>query len=615
MSDPLRRPGPSHTSQRIQHEAAPQAYQTDSRSHSSGYTKTAEQHARDDMDDQLIRKNAAKVQLLLLLGALFITIFVVIFILWAGASILNYGLGVIIPVLEPAAHMKVFRWLHSLLGVVASVLSKPVMWTGCMAGCALVLNNPIAAQVLASCQSFVFSTVGIFSHPLQKFQSHETALHYKSIFNISSEPVPNPEAHEPNTKKKLQSAIQYAMDRKSEGLAGLIMFLPGNVKGLPERYASYDHPVVILSPTISASNEVEILGMTSFRGRDITQRFDTSPEGMKNRAKYLPIEPTPPHPDTPEKNVMLKILPYNPKTYSYVDGSVESRRSVPFSVLTKYLPNARDRIYVVQCPIFYLDKDSYQKLAAFVGFSTVALCHVPVDPEVEREHLTEQLAVNDEPRSPCMLLPFHNGDIPMPAKNQHTQSKHATTQTSEAIEPPFPTHSHIQPISPTSSHSLNAEQVSFIAEQLKRQWAFDDGARHVYGLGGPLNLSKIARNSIRLAIACVAMLTAGGAFRVRTVGREVVEELKAGVQAVMFVAAWKNLQIVAAAKGALTKMAWAVARAVVRHFGRNWGHYGIASLSACVLHRYYERYPGGRGSKWDQILMLAWDVACLRIIE
>ncbi|KAK3498797.1 uncharacterized protein B0T23DRAFT_368590 [Neurospora hispaniola] len=428
---------------------------------------------------------------------------------------------------------------------------------------------------------------------------------------MSSAPVPNPEAHEPNTKKKLQSSIQYATDQKSEGLAGLIMWLPSNVKGLPQGYASYDHPVVILSPSISMSNKVEIVGMTSFGGRDITQRFKTSRKGMKNRAKYLPIEPTPPHPDTPEKNVMLKVLPYNPKTYSYVDGSVESRRSVLFSVLEEYLPNGSDCMYVVQSPRFHLDKDSYQKLAAFVGFSTVALCHVPVDPEVEREHLTEQLAVKNEPQSPCMLLPFHNGNIPLPAKNQQAQSRHATTQTSEATEPPFPTHSHMQPMSPTPSDFLDAEQASFLTEHLKRKWACDNGARHVYGLGGPLNLPKFGRNIIRVAIACVAMLTAGGAFSMSTVGREVVEELEAGVQEVMFVAAWKNLQIVVAAKDALAKMAWAVAR----HFKRKWGHYAIASLSACVLHAYYERYPGGRGSKWDQILMLAWDVACLRIIE
>ncbi|KAL0466095.1 hypothetical protein QR685DRAFT_566332 [Neurospora intermedia] len=424
---------------------------------------------------------------------------------------------------------------------------------------------------------------------------------------MSSEPAPNPEAHEPNTRQKLQSAIQYAMDRKPEDLAGLIMWLPGNVKGLPQGYASYDHPVVILSPSISMSNRVEIVGMTSFGGRDITQRFKTSRKGMKNRAKYLPIEPTPPHPDTPEKNVMPKVLPYNPKTYSYVDGSVESRRSVLFSVLEEYLPNGGDCMYVVQSPKFYLDKDSYQKLAAFVGFSTVALCHVPV----EREHLTEQLAVKDESQSPCMLLPFHNGDIPMPAKNQHTQSKHATTQTSEAIAPLFSAHSHMQPMPPTTCDSLDAEQASFITDHLKRKWASDNGARHVYGLGGPLNLPEFGRNIIRVAIACVAILTAGGAFSMSTVGREVVEELEVGIQEAIFVAAWKNLQIVAAAKGVLAKMAWAGAR----HFERKWGHYAIASLSACVLHAYYERYPGGRGSKWDQILMLAWDVACLRIIE
>lgn len=89
--------------------------------------------------------------------------------------------------------------------------------------------------------------------------SHEAALRPQSTVNMSTEPVPYPETHEPNTKKKLQSAIQFAMDWRPEGLAGLIMWLPGDVKG----DASYNHPVVILSPSISANNTVEILGVGS----------------------------------------------------------------------------------------------------------------------------------------------------------------------------------------------------------------------------------------------------------------------------------------------------------------------------------------------------------------
>ncbi|KAK1778655.1 hypothetical protein QBC45DRAFT_413477 [Copromyces sp. CBS 386.78] len=211
---------------------------------------------------------------------------------------------------------------------------------------------------------------------------------------MSTEPVPHPEAHEPNTKKKLvhhANAIEFARDRESEGLAGLIMWLPGGAKGLPRGYLSRNHPVVILSPALSADNTVEIVGMTSFGDKDLTRKFKTSSKGMKQRANYLPVEPTPPHPDTPERNVMLKMLPYSPRTPSYVDGSSNSRKTVLFSELREF--------YHCRCireihPRFYLDTDSYQKLAAFAGFSTVQLLHVPADPEVEKQHgmeCTEQL--------------------------------------------------------------------------------------------------------------------------------------------------------------------------------------------------------------------------------
>ncbi|KAH7632408.1 hypothetical protein B0T09DRAFT_317902 [Sordaria sp. MPI-SDFR-AT-0083] len=213
---------------------------------------------------------------------------------------------------------------------------------------------------------------------------------------MSTEPViprPAQEGHEPNTKKKLVhngNAIEFAKDRKSQGLAGLIMWLPGDAKGVPRDYVSLKHPVVILSPAISATNKVEIVGMTSLGNQDLTKRFKASRKGMKQRAKYLPIEPTPSHPDMPERNMMLKMLPYSPKTPSYVNGSSNSRRTVLFSELAEYLHY--DSIHKIY-PRFYLENDSYHKLAAFAGFSAVQLLHTPADPEaeVDKQESVEQL--------------------------------------------------------------------------------------------------------------------------------------------------------------------------------------------------------------------------------
>ncbi|KAK3949181.1 hypothetical protein QBC32DRAFT_349773 [Pseudoneurospora amorphoporcata] len=219
---------------------------------------------------------------------------------------------------------------------------------------------------------------------------------------MSTEPVPDPEAHEPNTKKKLvyhANAIEFARNRESQGLAGLIMWLPGDAKGLPRGYLSLNHPVVILSPALSADNTVEIVGMTSFGDKDLTRKFKTR-KGKKQRANYLPVEPTPPHPDTPERNVMLKMLPYSPRTPSYVDGSSNSRKTVLFSELREFFHY--DCIHEI-FPRFYLDTDSYQKLAAFAGFSIVQLVHVPAaDPEVEKqpvEQLKDTTIASIEPPS------------------------------------------------------------------------------------------------------------------------------------------------------------------------------------------------------------------------
>lgn len=84
---------------------------------------------------------------------------------------------------------------------------------------------------------------------------------------MTTEPVALPayEAYEPNTKKKVVhngDAIEFPKSRQSQGLAGLIMFLPIGAKGVPRSYLSLNHPVVILSPTISADNTVEIVGVS-----------------------------------------------------------------------------------------------------------------------------------------------------------------------------------------------------------------------------------------------------------------------------------------------------------------------------------------------------------------
>lgn len=87
------------------------------------------------------------------------------------------------------------------------------------------------------------------------------------------------------------------------------------------------------------------------------------------------------------------MVPSNQKKYSCIDVSAQSRLSVPFKELGKFLPYGHCGVH----PKFYLDRDSYQKLAAFLGILTIGLLRSPADPVVEKEstgkRLTEQPVV------------------------------------------------------------------------------------------------------------------------------------------------------------------------------------------------------------------------------
>lgn len=60
------------------------------------------------------------------------------------------------------------------------------------------------------------------------------------------------ETYEANSKKKLQPATEVIpVKRKPESLAGRTMYLPDRkVQGLSDQYKYYEHPVVVLSPSV-----------------------------------------------------------------------------------------------------------------------------------------------------------------------------------------------------------------------------------------------------------------------------------------------------------------------------------------------------------------------------
>ncbi|EGZ74309.1 hypothetical protein NEUTE2DRAFT_102986 [Neurospora tetrasperma FGSC 2509] len=162
-------------------------------------------------------------------------------------------------------------------------------------------------------------------------------------------------------KKKRQSQTTQNAVPKPPNLGGRIMWLPKlnelkTPSGLPD--ACHDHPVILLSPKLLPNNEVVVLMVTSFGGRDLQTRHRHNYERWM-RAHYLPIDPSPAHPDEPDKNVVLKlgggaVLRKN----SWVNTETQYR--VVFSLLRNYDSRSGK--------LFVLMPESYGKLKDFVGF-------------------------------------------------------------------------------------------------------------------------------------------------------------------------------------------------------------------------------------------------------
>ncbi|KAK1778653.1 hypothetical protein QBC45DRAFT_393114 [Copromyces sp. CBS 386.78] len=165
-----------------------------------------------------------------------------------------------------------------------------------------------------------------------------------------------------SAKRKRRSQTTQTTVTKPPDLGGRIMWLPklselSTPSGLPG--ACHHHPVVLLSPKPLPNNEVIILIVTSFGSRDLITRHRYDHERWK-RAHYLPIDPSPAHPDDPGKNVVLKlgegaVL----RKKSWVN--TETQHRVVFSLLRKYDWWKTEKE-------FMLTPESYKVLTDFVRF-------------------------------------------------------------------------------------------------------------------------------------------------------------------------------------------------------------------------------------------------------
>ncbi|KAK3350432.1 hypothetical protein B0H65DRAFT_419129 [Neurospora tetraspora] len=140
-------------------------------------------------------------------------------------------------------------------------------------------------------------------------------------------------------------------------LAGRIMWLPhanelSSSTGFPEE--SHNHPVLVLSKKLSADGKVDILMMTSFGGMDLETRHRYS--RIQLRETFLPIDPSPPHPDN---NIQLKLdHGVTLRKNSYV--KTEEQRQILFSLLRNYERHTNK--------IYALTDASYQIVVEHSGY-------------------------------------------------------------------------------------------------------------------------------------------------------------------------------------------------------------------------------------------------------
>lgn len=119
--------------------------------------------------------------------------------------------------------------------------------------------------------------------------------------------------------------------------------------------------------------------MTSFNSTDLAEKY---PNGAKVRAEYLPIHPSPPHPDTREILHLRDGMTL--RKNSYLKISVQ--HTVRFDTLRPY-----DRTRPAE---YYLEATSYQKLVRLSGFDAVAAqaqAHLAA-PQIAPQHRRMALA-------------------------------------------------------------------------------------------------------------------------------------------------------------------------------------------------------------------------------
>ncbi|KAK3947430.1 hypothetical protein QBC32DRAFT_318828 [Pseudoneurospora amorphoporcata] len=160
-----------------------------------------------------------------------------------------------------------------------------------------------------------------------------------------------------NSQRNRRGSTPPTPGQNGSKLAGRIMWLPhadelSSSTGFQEE--CHNHPVLVLSKKISPDGKVDILMMTSFGGQDLERKHRYSK--VELRGTFLPIDPSPPHPDN---HIQLKLdHGVTLRKNSYV--KTEEPRKILFVHLRDY-----DR-YTTK--IYALTDDSYQIVVEHCGY-------------------------------------------------------------------------------------------------------------------------------------------------------------------------------------------------------------------------------------------------------
>ncbi|KAK3402504.1 hypothetical protein B0T20DRAFT_388215 [Sordaria brevicollis] len=150
-----------------------------------------------------------------------------------------------------------------------------------------------------------------------------------------------------------------------QALRGRVFWCPGNVlnSATPQdKTLTRSHPVLFVSSFMKGNIlHANVVMMTTLGGRTLMEKFPSmDPEAIRLRSYFLPVDPTPPHPDDPVRNFTVKMTKrlHHPPRTSYIN--LLRVMTLPYDLLRVYPDGSAG------CTVDYrTTPESFSELAKF----------------------------------------------------------------------------------------------------------------------------------------------------------------------------------------------------------------------------------------------------------